>query len=76
MSFCIGFGKLNRYFYLIFASALFKILINLSYKIEYQEKKSIDSISILNRPILNDHICIRFIYYYFGLICFGLYFKK
>ena len=76
MSFCIGFGKLNRYFYLIFASALFKILINLSYKIEYQEKMSIESISILNRPILNDHICIRFIYYYFGLICFGIIFQK
>ena len=74
MNSLIGFGSLNKFFWLIIASALFNLIINLSFNLKYQDKKSIEQFGILNRPILNDHIFIRFIYYYFGFIALSLIF--
>ena len=67
----IGFGKFNRFYWLILFSALFKILINIFLKVEYQRYMINENISILESPILNDHIFVRFIYYYFGFIVLG-----
>ena len=67
----IGFGKFNRFYWLILFSALFKILINIFFKVEYQRYMINENISILKSPILNDHIFVRFIYYYFGFIVLG-----
>jgi len=74
--FCIGIGKFNRYYWTIILSALFKILINGAFRIETQDYIDFINISFLNRPILNNHIFIRFIYYSLGLICFGIIFQK
>ena len=70
----IGFGSINKFFWLIIASALFNLLINISFNLKYQNYISIGMFGILNMPILNDHIFIRFIYYYLGLIAFSLIF--
>jgi len=35
-----------------------------------------DNISILKSPILNNHIFVRFIYYYFGFVILGLIYTK
>ena len=67
----IGFGKFNRFYWLILLSALFKILINIFFKVEYQRYMLNENISILTLPLLNDHIFVRFIYYYFGFIILG-----
>jgi len=67
----IGFGKFNRFYWLILFSALFKILINIFFKVEIQKLMLNENISILTHPLLNDHIFIRFIYYYFGFIVLG-----
>ena len=67
----IGFGKFNKYYWLILFSALFKILINILFKVEIQRYLVNQNISILNSPIINDHIFVRFIYYYFGFVIFG-----
>ena len=76
MSFCIGFGKFNKFYWLIIGSALLKLLINGLFKIEYHDRMNIVYLSILNQPELNDHIFIRFIYYYLGFICLGILFQK
>ena len=70
----IGLGKFNRFYKLIIISAILKLLINLCFKINFQNLKAIENISILNQPILNSHIFIRFIYYYFGFIILSLIF--
>ena len=67
----IGFGKFNRFYWLILLSALFKILINIFFKVEIQKLMDNVNISILKSPILNKHIFVRFIYYYFGFIVLG-----
>jgi hypothetical protein len=75
--FPIGFGKFNsRFYWLILFSALMKLLINISFKLQFQDYKSIQYVSILNKPVLNDHIFIRFIYYYLGFIFLGILFQK
>ena len=76
MSFCIGFGKFNKFYWLIIGSALLKLLINGLFKIEYHDRMNIEYLSILNQPELNHHIFIRFIYYYLGFICLGILFQK
>ena len=76
MSFCIGFGKFNKFYWLIIGSALLKLLINALFKIEFHNRSKIDYISILNEPVLKEHIFIRFIYYYLGFICLGILFQK
>ena len=68
---CIGYGKVNRFYWLILSSGLFKIFINIFFKIEFQRYIESENISILARPLLNDHIFVRFIYYYFGFIVLG-----
>ena len=72
----IGFGKFNRSYWLILFSALFKILINIFFKVEIQRYIINENISILNSPVLNDHIFVRFIYYYFGFVILGLIYIK
>ena len=67
----IGFGKFNRFYCLILLSALFKILINIFFKVEYQRYMLNENISILISPLLNNHIFVRFIYYYFRFIVLG-----
>ena len=67
----IGFGKFNRFYWLILLSALFKILLNIFFKVEFQKLIVNENISILKFPLLNDHIFVRFIYYYFGFIILG-----
>ena len=67
----IGFEKFNRFYWLILFSALFKILINIFFKVEFQKYIVKENISILTCPILNEHIFVRFIYYYCGFIVFG-----
>ena len=67
----IGFGKFNRFYWLILFSSLFKILINIFFKVEIQKLMINENISILISPLLNNHIFVRFIYYYFGFIVFG-----
>ena len=67
----IGFGKFNRYYWLILLSALFKISINIFFKVEIQKLMINDNISILKSPLLNDHIFVRFIYYYLRFIVLG-----
>jgi len=67
----IGFGKVNRFYWLILFSGLFKILINIFFKVEIQKMMLNENISILKFPLLNDHIFVRFIYYYFGFIVLG-----
>ena len=75
--FPIGFGKFNsRFYWLILFSALMKILIDASFKFEYHNLMRIDEIAILNKPELNNHIFIRFIYYYLGFIFLGILFQK
>ena len=75
--FPIAFGKFNsRFYWLIFLSALMKLLINVSFKLDFQELNEIKNISIINQPVVNDHIFIRFIYYYFGFILLRILFKK
>ena len=70
MSF-IGFGKVNRYYWLILLSGLFKILINIFFKVEIHKLMLNENISILKSPVLNNHIFVRFIYYYFGFVVLG-----
>ena len=72
----IGFGKFNRFYWLILLSALFKILINIFFKVNIQKLAIIENISILKSPVLNAHIFVRFIYYYFGLVILGLIYAK
>ena len=73
----IGFGKFNRFYWLILLSALFKILTNIFFKIEFQKYIIInENISILKSPVLNNHIFVRFIYYYFGFVILGLIYIK
>ena len=72
----IGFGKFNRFYWLILFSALFKILINIFFKVEIQKMMINENISILKSPLLNDHIFVRFIYYYFSFIILGLIYAK
>ena len=72
MKYLIGFGKFNKFYSLILMSALLKLLINISFKLEYQDHKTIEDLSILNKPELNNHIFIRFIYYYSGFIILSL----
>jgi len=67
----IGFGKFNRFYWLILLSALFKILINIFFRVDIQKLMINENISILKSPILNEHIFVRFIYYYFGFIVLG-----
>ena len=67
----IGFGKFTRFYWLILLSGLFKILLNIFFKVEYQRYMINENISILKSPLLNDHIFVRFIYYYFGFIILG-----
>ena len=67
----IGFGKFTRFYWLILLSGLFKILLNIFFKVEYQRYMINENISILKFPLLNDHIFVRFIYYYFGFIILG-----
>ena len=75
--FPIGFGKFNsRFYWLILFSALMKLLIDASFKLDYHNYTFIDKISILRDPVLNDHIFIRFIYYYLGFIFLGILFQK
>jgi len=47
----IGFGKFNRFYWLILFSALFKILINIFFKVEYQRYMLNENISILESPL-------------------------
>jgi len=72
----IGFGKFNRFYWLILFSALFKILINIFFKVEIQKMMINENISILKSPLLNNHIFVRFIYYYFGFIILGSIYAK
>ena len=74
--FYIGLGKFNKYYWNIILSALFKLLINGAFKIDFQNYKEIDHISFLKDPQLNNHIFMRFIYYYLGFICLGALFQK
>ena len=74
--FYIGLGKFNKYYWNIILSALFKLLINGAFKIDFQNYKEIDHISFLKDPQLNNHIFMRFIYYYLGFICLGILFQK
>jgi len=67
----IGFGKFSRIYWLILFSTLFKILINIFFKVEFQRYMFNDNISILKSPKLNGHIFIRFNYYYFGFVILG-----
>ena len=72
----IGFGKFNKFYWLILLSALFKILINIFFKVEIQKFMNNDNISILKSPVLNNHIFVRFIYYYFGFVILGSIYVK
>ena len=72
----IGFGKFNRFYWLILLSALFKILINIFFKVDIQKYIINENISILKSPVLNDHIFVRFIYYYFGFVILGSIYAK
>ena len=72
----LGLGKFNKFYWTIILSALFKLLINASFKLDFQELKNIKNISFLNEPILNKHIFVRFLYYYLGFICLGTIFYK
>ena len=72
----IGFGKFNRFYWLIIFSALFKILINIFFKVEFQRYMANENISILGHPVLNGHIFLRFIYYYFGFVILGSIYAK
>jgi len=42
---CIGFGKVNRFYWLILSSGLFKILINIFFKVEIQKMMLNENIS-------------------------------
>ena len=72
----IGFGKFNRFYWLILLSALFKILINIFFKVNIQRLTINENISILKSPVLNDHIFVRFNYYYFGFVILGSIYAK
>ena len=72
----IGFRKFNKFYWLILLFALFKILINIFFKVEIQRLIHNDNISLLKSPILNNHIFVRFIYYYFGFVILGLIYTK
>jgi len=71
-----GFGKFSRFFWLILFSALFKILINIFFKVEFQRYIDNENISILKSSILNNHIFVRFNYYYFGFVILGSIYVK
>ena len=72
----IGFGKFNKFYWLILLSALFKILINIFFKVDIQKLIINENISILKSPVLNNHIFVRFIYYYFGFVILGSIYSK
>ena len=72
----IGFGKFNRFYWLILLSALCKILINIFFKIEIQRLMIKENIAILKSSVLNNHIFVRFIYYYFGFVILGSIYVK
>ena len=72
----IGFGKFNKFYWLILLSALFEILINIFFKVDIQKHMLNDNISILKSPVLNNHIFVRFIYYYFGFVILGSIYVK
>jgi len=72
----IGFGKFSKFYWLILLSALFKILINIFFKVEIQKLMDNENISILKSPVLNNYIFVRFIYYYFGFAILGSIYVK
>ena len=74
--FCIGVGKFNKFYWTIILSAFFKLLISGAFKFEFQNSRYFINIAFLDDPILNKHIFVRFLYYYLGLICFGIIFQK
>jgi len=72
----IGCIKPNRFYWLLLLSALCKIATNFLFRIEFQRYRFNINISILGYPVLNDHIFVRFIYYYFGYVILGSIFSK
>ena len=76
MFFYIGIGNFNKFYWYIILSALFKLMIDLSFNIEYQNKMRIESFSIINQPALKNHIFIWFIYNYLGIFILGVIFQK
>jgi len=60
----------------ILCSALLKFSISLLFKIEFQRYVDNVNISLLEYPVLNEHIFVRFIYYYFGFVFLGSIFSK
>jgi len=68
----IGFGKFNRFYWLILFSTLLKISINILFEdMRLKNYQRLRRISINLFPVLNQHILIRFIYYYFGIFVLG-----
>lgn len=76
MKYCLSFGKFSKFYLLIIYSYLVKLLINILFRIEYQDplEKKISNCSIIKYPVLNKHILIYFIYYYFGYLVLSLIF--
>jgi len=63
----IGFGKCSRFYMLILYSTLIKILTSILFKMDFQYIDHIEDISIVIHRVLDQHIFVRFIYYYLGL---------
>jgi len=69
----IGFEKFNRFYWLILYSTLLKISINILFEdMELKNYRRFRKISIDIFLVLNQHILVRFIYYYFGIFILGL----
>ena len=56
----LGLGKFNKFYWTIILSALFKLLINASFKLDFKELTKIKNISFLNEPTFNKYIFVSF----------------
>lgn len=74
MKFCFKLGKFSRFYWLIICSFIFKYLINLLFKLDYQHvtKMDFNNCSLIKEPELNNHTLVYFTYYYFGFFFIGL----
>ena len=77
MAFFIGFGKFSKFYWLIVASALIKLIISIFFRLNYMNRESLSNFSnfsLIKDPILNEHIFVYYIYHYLGFFIFGFVF--
>ena len=64
-------GSLNKYSLSIFISVLVRLLMSIIFNFGIKVYIHTDNISLIDQPIINTHLFIWFIYFYFGCLFFG-----